>query len=308
MTTLANRAREYVTLRRSLGHKLEDVGRLLPTLVEYLELTGATTVTIEAALAWATLPDSDPGSSVWPRRMSIARGFARFMSGIDPTTEVPPIGLLPGPRRRRRIPYLYRPADIQALMSAAGAIPTPLRAATYQTLFGLLATTGMRVGEAIRLSRTDIDWHDGVLVIRETKFGKSRELPLHRSTIDALGRYAEFRDRQQPRPRAPSFFLSTAGTPLFYSSVWVTFRGLLNAAGVGAGSSITPRIHDVRHSWAVNTVIDWYRDGEDVATRMPRLSTYLGHSDPRHTYNYLSASPELLAFAAARLNDTEWTA
>jgi integrase len=305
MSPLQSRARDYLALRRSLGHKLDDVERLLPGLVAYLEQLGHTTVTIDAALAWAQRPDCGPESSVPPRRMSIARGFARFMSGIDPATEVPPLGLLPC-HRSRRIPYLYTSADIQALMSAADTIPTPLRAATYHTLIGLLAATGMRVGEAIRLSRADIDWQDGVMVIRETKFGKSRELPLHRSTIDALADYARVRDREQPRSHASSFFVSTAGTQLIYTNVGFTFRKLLRATDVGRGSPVIPRIHDVRHSYAVRTVIDWYRAGENVAAWLPRLSTYLGHSDPRHTYAYLSASPELLELAGARLNDAEW--
>lgn len=304
MSLLAEKAQEYLALRRSLGHKLDEHGRRLPSLVCYLEQTGQTTVTIEAALAWALAPGCGPESSVPPRRMSIARGFARFMSGIDPGTEVPPAGLLPA-HRRRRIPYIYSPGDIQALMSAAGAIPTPLRAATYRTLIGLLAATGMRVGEAIRLSRADIDWDDGVLVIRQTKFNKSRELPLHPSTVDALAAYARYRDRQQPRPRAATFFVSTAGTQLIYADVGLTFRKLLKDTKVGAGSPSAPRIHDIRHSWAVRTVIGWYRAGENVAVRLPRLSTYLGHSDPRHTYAYLSASPELLALAAGRLQDQE---
>jgi integrase/recombinase XerD len=304
MSPLARRAQEYLALRRSLGHKLEEHERRLPGLVEYLEQTGNTTVTIEAALAWAQRPDCDPDSSVPPRRLSIARGFARFMSGIDPATEVPPIGLLPS-HRSRRIPYLYSVADIQTLMSATGGIPTPLRAETYRTLIGVLAVTGMRVSEAIRLSRADIDWDDGVLVIRETKFGKSRELPLHPSTVDALAAYARLRDRHQPRPQTARFFVSTVGTQLIYADVGFTFRKLLRDAKVASNAPITPRIHDVRHSYAVRTVIGWYRDGENVAARMPRLSTYLGHSDPRHTYTYLSASPELLALAAARLEDPE---
>jgi integrase/recombinase XerD len=304
MSPLAERAEEYLALRRSLGHKLDEHRRRLPSLVAYLEETGNTTVTIEAALAWAQLPDSDASSSVWPHRMIIARGFARFMSGIDPATEVPPVGLLPA-RRRRRIPYLYSETDIRALMGEAGRIPTPLRAATYRTLIGLLVATGMRIGEAIRLSRADIDWDAGVLVIRETKFSKTRELPLHASTIDALAAYARFRDTHQPRSRAASFFISTVGTPLIYSDVGCTFRGLLRAANVGAGSPIAPRIHDVRHSFAVKTMIGWYRAGEDVAARLPQLSTYLGHRDPRHTYTYLSAAPELLALAAARLEHQE---
>jgi integrase/recombinase XerD len=251
MSPLAESARDYLALRRSLGHKLDEAGRLLPSLVAYLDATGAGTVTIEAALAWSQLPDADPASSVWPRRMTLARGFARFMSGIDPATEVPPVGLLPHRNRRRRIPYLYSPEDIRALMIYAREIPTPLRAVTYETLIGLLAATGMRVGEAIRLDRSDIDWTDGVLVIRESKFGKTRELPLHPSSVDALACYARYRDEHQPRPQTPRFFVSTAGTPLIYSSVWFTFKGLLRATGVGADSAITPRIHDVRHSFAV---------------------------------------------------------
>jgi integrase len=304
MSPLEKRAQEYLALRRSLGHKLDDVERLLPRLVVHLQQTGNTTVTIEAAVAWAQQPQSGPDSSVPPRRMSIARGFARFMSGFDPVTEVPPVGLLPS-RRRRRIPYLYSLDDIRALMSAARAIPTLLRAATYQTLIGLPAVTGMRVGEAIHLTRADIDWSDGVLLIRESKFGKTRELPLHPSTIDALAAYARFRDQQQPQPTTASFFVSIVGTQLIYADVGFTFRGLVRAANVGADSPITPRIHDVRHSYAVHTVVGWYRTGEDVATRLPHLSTYLGHRDPRHTYTYLSASPELLALAAARLEEQE---
>lgn len=305
MTALQDRAREYLALRRSLGHKLEEHTRRLPSFVAYLEQSGNTTVTIDAALVWAQQPGYPPGSSVPPHRLSIARGFARFMSGIDPATEIPPPGLLPA-HRSRRIPYLYTPTDIQALMRAANEIPTPLRAATYRTLIGLLAATGMRVGEAIRLTRVDIDWDDGVLKIRETKFGKSRELPLHPSTRDALAGYARVRDREQPRPSAESFFVSTAGTELIYTDVGFTFRKLLRVTDVGRGSPVIPRIHDVRHSYTVRTVIGWYQAGENVAAMLPRLSTYLGHSDPRHTYTYLSASPELLALAAGRLNDTEW--
>jgi integrase len=304
MSALTERAQEYLALRRSLGHKLEEHGQLLPSLVAYLEATGSQTVTIETALSWAQIPSADPASSVWPRRMTIARGFARFMTGFEPATEVPPVGLLPH-RARRRIPYLFSDADIQALMDQAAKIPTPLRAATHQTLIGLLAATGMRIGEAIRLERRDVDWQQGVLTIRDSKFGKSRELPLHATTVQALTDYARLRDRHLPRPPAANFFVSTAGTQLIYAGVWLAFRDLTAATGVGEDSSITPRPHDVRHSFTVRTVIDWYRAGEDVAARLPRLSTYLGHREPRHTYTYLSASPELLALAAGRLEDAE---
>ena len=304
MSPLESRAREYLALRRSLGHKLEEHGRRLPSLVAFLEQNGNTTVTVEAALAWAQQHDRPPGSSVPPSRMRIARGFARFMSGIDPATEVPPPGLLPA-RRSRRIPYLYTPADIQALMLAADEIPTPLRSATYRTLIGLLAATGMRVGEAIRLSRADIDWDDGLLVIRETKFGKSRELVLHDTTIDALAEYARVRDQRFPQPRCDAFLVSLRGTRLRKNCIQHMFARLLRVAGVRPRSPrCRPRVHDLRHAYAVRTLLEWYRDGVDVQARLPLLSTYLGHVNPASTFYYLHAAPELLGLIAQRLDAT----
>jgi len=239
--------------------------------------------------------------------MEVARGFARYLAGIDPRTEVPPPGLLLH-RRHRRVPYLYSQADISALMAQAPrTIASPLRAATYQTLIGLLVVTGMRVGEAIRLNRGDVDWGEGVITIVATKFNKSREVPVQPSTMRVLAAYARHRDELQPTPKSPSFFLSRAGTRLFYDVVHPTFAKLLDAAGVGAQSPVRPRIHDLRHSFAVGTVLEWHRCGVDVEARLPWLSTYLGHRDPRSTYRYLWAAPELLALAASRL-DAAWEA
>ncbi len=300
MSALAERADEYVRLRRAFGYKLDEAARLLPRLVAHLDDSGAETLTIEAALAWAQEPDAGPDSTVWARRMTVARGFARYLSGIDPRAEVPPVGLVPW-RKRRRTPYSYSWADVAALMAAARSIPTPLRAATYETLIGLLVVTGMRVGEAIRLDRTDVDWRGGVLLVRESKFRKSREIPLHASSVDALAAYASRRDGLQPHPQAPVFFISTVGTRLIYGNVHHTFRGLVSAARVGERSAIRPRIHDIRHGFAEHTLVGWYRDGEDVEVRLPSLSTYLGHREPRFTYRYLSAIPELLGLAAERL-------
>jgi integrase len=300
MSVLADQADDYLRLRRALGHKLEDAHRLLPRLVAYLDAAGAETVTVEAALGWARRPDADPASSVWMRRMTVARGFARHMAGVDPSTEVPPLGLVTF-RQHRRQPFIYSEADIVALMAQARrAIPTPLRAATIETLIGLLAATGMRVGEAIRLERPDLLWDDAVIVVRDSKFGKSRLVPLHPSAVAALAAYTEQRDQLQPK--SPTFFVSTVGTALLYCDVCHTFRRLVDATGVGAGAASPPRIHDVRHSFAVRTLVNWYRDGHDVQARLPRLSTVLGHRDPISTYWYLSAAPELLALAAARLD------
>lgn len=301
MSGLAERAQEYLQLRQALGHELAEAARLLPRFVAYLDGIGATTITIDAALAWAQQPDVGAGSKVRARRMTVARGFARHMAGIDPGTQVPPPGLVPY-RKRWRPPFIYTEADIQALMArSAQVIRTPSRAATYQTIIGLLAATGMRVGEALRLERSDVDWDERLITIRASKFGKSRELPVSSSTVEALAAYAEQRDRSQPRPRVRTLFVSTAGTAVIYSDFGATFRDVVRASGVGEGSPARPRIHDLRHTFAVRTLIDWYRAGEDVNALLPRLSTYLGHREPRCTYWYLSAAPELLALAAGRL-------
>lgn len=300
MSALSEAAEEYLRLRRSLGHDLADGHRLLPRFVAYLDAIDAPTVTIEAAMAWAQQPEVDPATSVWPRRMTVARGFARHMSGMDTRTEIPPLGLIPS-RQRWRPPFIYSHADVAVLMDGARSIRWRLPAATHETVIGLLAATGLRVGEALKLDRSDINWTDGVLLIRESKFGKSRQVPVLPCTLAALDRYAEVRDRLCQQPATPSFFVSVRGTRLIYPVVQQIFRRLCDTAGVGAGSATRPRVHDFRHSFAVRTLLEWYRAGEDIEARLPTLSTYLGHRDPRSTYWYLSAAPELLALAAGRL-------
>ncbi len=244
MSALLDQADDYLRLRRALGHNLDQAHRLLPDFVAYLDAIGAETVTVEAALVWAQRPDADPTTSVWARRMTVARGFARHMTGVDPNTEIPPLGLVRF-RQRRRPPFIYSAADITALMSAARrTIPTPLRAATVETIIGLLATTGMR---AIGFQRGDLDTAEGVITLRHSKFGKSRLVPLHASTLAALGSYAQMRDRLLPRPASTTFFVSTAGTRLFDADFGKTFRRLLQVTDVGAGAPHRPRVHDMRH-------------------------------------------------------------
>jgi len=304
MTALHEELERYLRLRRSLGHNLADAARLLPRFVDHLEVTRAEFVTIEAALAWSQEPDSAPGTTVWPRRMMAVRGFARHMTGVDSRTEVPPVGLLPF-RTRWRPPFIYSDADVIALMAQCSrSIPSSLRAATFETLIGLLAVTGLRVGEAIRLDRTDLNCPEGVLMIRRSKFGKSRQVPLETSALYALSRYARQRDQLQSHPTSPSFFISNRGTRLIYATVSQVFRTMCDAAGVGTSSPRKPRIHDLRHSFAVHCLVRWYQDEGDVGIRLPWLSTYLGHRDPRSTYWYLSAAPELLAYAVKRLDAT----
>lgn len=303
MTGLRAAVDSYLSTRRALGFKLEREGRLLPDFAATLEEAGQVTITIEAALAWATRPETGP--NWWGHRLDIVRGFARWQSAFDPATEVPPRSLLPR-RSLRADPFPYTDDDIAALMQATRTIRTPFRAATYETLIGLLAVSGLRVGEAIGLDRGDLDAREGVLVIRDAKFGKSREVALHDSTLAALQIYERLRDQSCPRPRDPAFFISASGTRLNYKNVHFLFHELVAKAGIVALSErCRPRIHDLRHRFAVTTLLRWYRAGQDVGVRIYQLSTYLGHIDPAATYWYLRAAPELLGLAAERLENAQ---
>ena len=303
MSALRRDLDDYLVIRRALGFKLERAGLLLADFVAHLEANETDTITTDAALAWATRPPTG-ASTWWAQRLSVVRAFARHLHAIDPTHEVPPPGLLPG-RSHRATPYLYSDRDIAALMAAARGLRSPLRAATFETLVGLLAVTGLRIGEALRLDRDDVDLVDGVLVIRLSKFGKSREIPLHPSTVDALAAYTRERDRLCRRPADRAFFVSTAGTRLLYCNAHLAWLDLVRRAGLQPRSATCrPRPHDLRHSFAVRTLLGWYPDGADVHARMPLLSTYLGHVHPGNTYWYLSAAPELLTLVVARLDAT----
>lgn len=300
---LRERADDYLRMRRALGYKLEVQGWLLQEFITHLEQTGARTVTVEHALAWATSPTT-ASRPYWAQRLSVVRQFARYLQTIDPTCEIPPASLLPF-HPRRSVPHLYRPDEITALMAAASALPMPLQAATYRTLIGLLAVTGLRLGEAIRLDRDDLDAGQRLLRILHSKFGKSREVALHETTMRALAAYGRLRDRLCPKPRCQAFFLSTRGTQLLAPSIHEAFNRLVEIAGiVSRPGGRRPRPHDLRHGFAVATLLDWYRDGADIQARLPLLSTYLGHVNPASTFWYLTAAPELLALAAGRLEPT----
>jgi integrase/recombinase XerD len=303
MTDLRKAVDDYLQLRRSLGHQMNEAAYLLPDFAAFLDGRGEQTVTVAAALDWVKAREPGTVTTSSPRRITAVRGFARYMSGSDPATEVPPLGLVPYHQRRGRI-FLYSDADVSAIMAAAKeTIPQPLRAATYYSLIGLLAAAGLRIGEAIKLDRGDIDWDQGVLHIRETKFGKSRLVPLQASAITALRDYDMLRNRLMPSPKEPSFFVSLTARRLIYAVVCPTFRSLVNAAGVGAGAPHPPRLHELRHSFAVRVLLHWYRTEDNIQAKIPSLSTYMGHREPACTYWYLSAAPELLALAAARRDD-----
>ena len=301
MTGLREALDDYLTLRRSLGYKLESAGSVLRSFVAFAERVGAATITTELAVRWATQPLE--ASPIWlVHRLSAVRGFARYLHTLDPATEVPPAELLSAPGYQPTPPYRYSDADIAALLAAARRLIPPLRAATFETLLGLLAVTGLRIGEAMRLDRDDINWGEGLLIVRSSKFGRSREVVCHNTTVEALRCYSARRDQLCPRPTSESFFVSTSGRRLIHHTVYATFNKLVVEAGLDPGpSGRRPRVHDLRHSFAVGTLVRWYRDGGDVQARLPLLSTYLGHIRPSSTFWYLTASPELLALAAERL-------
>ena len=300
MTALEQHLGEYLAVRRAMGYKLERAALLLAQFLAWLDEQDASVITTELALEWATLPPAS--ASNWQRqRLSAVRGFAAHLHAIDPAHAVPAADLLAW-RRRRHVPYLYGEEQIAALIAATSTLGSAHRAATLSTLIALLSVTGMRVGEAIRLDRADIDTVHELLTVSDSKFGKSRELALHPTTITALGRYLRRSDRPAAAAHTPPVFVSAAGTRLIYSNVQNTFSRLVDHAGLPARSpSCRPRLHDLRHSFAVTTLIDAYRHGEDVQARLALLSTYLGHVNPASTYWYLQAAPELMALAGQRL-------
>lgn len=302
MSALRVAAADYVALRRGLGFVLKGALPQLFDFVDYLEERGAGHLTTELALAWATRPQGVQ-PMWWHQRLALVRGFASHLRNIDPDTEVPSLDLLPA-TAVRVTPYLYSDADIAALMAAARGLSPALRAGTYAALIGLLTVSGLRIGEAIRLDRADLDQDGQRLLVLHSKRDSSREVPLHETTIQALSRYAELRDRHFPRPRSQSLFVSIRGTRLCQSAVNPTFRQLVARVGLEArGPRCSPRIHDLRHRFAVDTLIGWYRQGADVDARLALLSQVLGHVDPASTYWYLQAVPELMALVAQRMQD-----
>lgn len=298
MTDLAEHVQDYLRLRRALGFKLRVEGTVLPQLVTYLTAAGASTVTAELAIAWAGLPQGVKPITL-AHRLGAARGFAKYLQTIDPTTQVPPSGVWPT-RSPRPAPYLWSQTDIARLLTAARALTPPLRAATLETLLGLLAVSGMRIGEALHLTRQDVDLVTGVLRIRDAKFDRERLVPLHPTATERLRRYAARRDQARPTPRSTAFFVTGTGAAVTYCGVHSCFVELTTALGLRT-EQVRPRVHDLRHSFAVQTLLDWYRAGVDINGQMIVLSTYLGHVHPAGTYWYLSAAPELMELAAARL-------
>jgi integrase len=306
MSALLDALEEYIAIRRGLGTQLRLPAAALRHFVDFLEHEGADFVTTELALRWAQQPQCAQPST-WAARLGVARRFAAWRSATDPRTEVPPRMLLPH-GRRRKAPYIYSDEEIEQLVAEAAKLPSPtgLRGLTYATLLGLLAATGLRLGEALALDVDDVDLKDGVLAIRKAKFGKSRFVPVHDSTRQALLRYAESRDRRCPRRPSAAFLVSERGTRLCQEIARYTFAQVsrairLRASAGGRRKGRGPRLQDMRHRFATRKLIDWYRAGLDVERELPKLATYLGHVHVRHTYWYVEAVPELLQLATERM-------
>jgi integrase/recombinase XerD len=306
VSALREAMQQYLSLRRSLGFKLIKVGSILEGFVAFAEREAACHVTTDLALRWLKLSTAKEPATL-ADRLNTVRRFAIWRSAADERTEVPPKNLMPY-RYHRKPPYIYSDKEIEGLVRAARKLPSPkgLRGLTYATLFGLLATTGMRIREAVSLDRQDVDLQERVLSIRESKFRKSRLVPVHVTTRDALSAYAENRDRICPRPRSIAFFVSERGTRITHWAARYNFAAVSRQIGIrkkikGKRVGCGPRLHDMRHRFAAQTLVDWYRAGIDVEREIHKLSTYLGHAHVNDTYWYLEAVPELLELATQKL-------
>jgi len=285
-----------------MGFQLHDVARQLDKFVSHLDEQGLSHITTAVVVSWISqLPIS---AATKAGRFGMIRHFAQHLRAIDSQHEVPPAGLFPG-RSRRQKPYIYSDDEITRLMHAAQQIPWAAGscAKTFTTLLGLLVVTGMRIGECLALNDADVDLEEGVIAVVGTKFRKSRLIPLHLSTQEHLRQYKRWRNRQFPKPRSPSFLVSSRGTRLWKGNVRITFHRLSCQIGIRhPGERHGPRLHDFRHTFAVKTLRAWYDAGIDVEQHLPELATYLGHTHVSDTYWYLTGTPELLQVVAARID------
>ena len=295
MNELRQLLSDYLATRREFGYRLGRASHLLGQFVDFCDQRGVEVVTVELALTWATSPLNC--SRLWgANRLGVVRGFTRYLQALDSRHAVAPTNLLPD-ESHRVTPHIYSTVEIVALMREARTITSPLRAASTEALIGLLASSGLRVGEALALDRCDVDFDAGLLTIRHAKFNKTREVPLHSTSVAALRDYAKRRDELMPGAPGPAFFVSASGTRVLYCNFQQIFHQLVRDSVIEGRA----RIHDLRHSFAVSALTRWYEEGAEVTSRLPSLSTYMGHVSPVATYWYLSGSSALLKLAAARL-------
>lgn len=286
----------YIALRQSLGFKLQKPARQLRSFARFAMERGERYVSAATAVAWAAAAPTPEARHRW---LGYVVRLARFLRAEDPAHEIPPASLF-AIRKLRPVPYIYTPDELARILETAGQLrqqkPNPMRRQIYVTLFGLIAATGLRVSEALRLRLGDL-LPGGVLHIRETKFNKSRLVPLHKSVVEALERYLEMRRRFAGSD--DHLFLSVKGTALGYPAVNCTFRRVLQLANIAPGRTRRPRIHDLRHSFATRVLEQCSTERDAVARHFVALATYMGHADIAHTYWYLQATPELMTDIAA---------
>ena len=311
MTAWGQHVADYLRLRRQLGFTLAWDEHLLGQLTAYLDTAGIELLTTGVMIDWAGQPregTAGSGASRASTRMRAVRSFAAYLHAIDPAHEVPPRGVF-SHQARRTTPYIYSPGEITGLLEAAAGLKRYERFRIYPAVFGLLAVTGMRVGELLALDADEVDLEAGIITVSRGKSRDPRLVPIHESTTMKLTDYAAWRaQRATAGPEdAAAFFTDHRGRRLSRFTTEYAFEHVREAAGLTCGGA-RPRIHDLRHTFAVTTLLGWYRDGADVAGLLPRLSTYLGHTNPDNTYWYLTAVPELLALAAGRLTAASPTA
>ena len=299
----------YLTVRRGLGYNLGTAERVLRRFIEFAEGEQAQHITIALFLRWQE-SFGRAGRETWAARSGMVRLFAQWLHGLDPTHEAPPRGLIPSRYRRMR-PHIYSAAEIAAIVDDAGELPSAygMRGLTCSTLFGLIAVTGLRISEALGLDAVDVDLHAGVLRIRRGKLGKERLIPLAESVVVRLRNYSAERDRLLGFAPTP-FFVTCGGDRMGDCTARYNFALVCQRTGLRGPQQYYrhgrgPRIHDLRHSFAARTIIDWYRTGKDPAREMIKLTTYLGHTKPDNTYWYIEAVPELLELAAHRVEEAD---
>lgn len=305
MSRLRQELDRYLTIRRSLGYDLGTAARILHRFIAFAESQGIDRVSTDLFLRWQET-FGQAGRQTWAARFGIVRRFAQWLHGLDPVHEVPPRGLLPHQLRRPR-PYIYSDAEIASIVATAAELPSVygLRGMTYATLFGLIATTELRISEALGLDVSDVDLAVGVLTIRRGKLGKARLVPVDGSVVERLQAYANARDRLLAFTPQP-FFVNDQGTRITDCIARYSFSLVCQRIGLRSSQRYGrhgrgPRIHDLRHTFAARTMIGWYRGGQDPAREMIKLTTYLGHTNPENTYWYIEAVPELLELAAQRV-------
>ena len=305
MTCLTEELDRYLTIRRSLGYDLRTSARVLRRFIAFAESQGAEHISTDLFQRWQA-SFGQASRQTWAVRLGIVRLFGAWLHGLDPAHEAPPRGLIPSRARRPR-PYIYSDEEIASIVNAAAELPSVygLRGLTYSTLFGLIAATGLRISEALGLDAGDVDLEIGVLTVRRGKLGKARLVPIDGSVTQRLRAYANERDRLLAFAPQP-FFVNDQGARVGdcgarYNFALVSQRlGLRSPQRYGRHGR-GPRIHDLRHSFAVRTIIGWYRQGQDPAREMIKLTTYLGHASPENTYWYIEATPELLELASQRI-------